>query len=213
MVKNITPYVISLLLLILLTVQCNKNNRHKNTYLSNLDALTDTVKYYKNKTGTQTATIKTLQLKNNELNDYIINKDEELKAVTGEFSSLQSVVKYTTLTKFDTIYIPLEKPIITEKRFEVSGEKKSKWFSLNYTITNDSLTIAPLLTYTDASVVTGIKRKWFLGKETLTTDVTFTNPNITVTNLKSVTVMVNNPWYKKWYVWLAAGVTGGLLLK
>lgn len=213
MVKNIAPYALSILLILLLTVQCNHNSRNKSNYLSNLDALTDTVKYYKNKTGTQTATIKTLRLKNNELNDYIINKDEELKAVTKEFSSVQSVVKYTTVTKFDTIYIPLEKPIITENRFKVSGEKKNKWFSLNYTITNDSLTISPFLTYTDAYIVTGIKRRWFLGKETITTDVTFTNPNITVTNLKSVTVTVNNPWYKKWYVWLAAGVTGGLMLK
>ncbi|WP_417368767.1 DUF6549 family protein [Flavobacterium beibuense] len=213
MVKNIVPYALIILLLVLLTVQCNHNSRNKSAYLSNLDALIDTVSYYKNKAGKQTATIKTLRLKNNELNDYIIDKDEELKAVAEEFSSLQSIVKYTTVTKFDTIYIPLEKPIITENRFKVSGEKKNKWFSLNYTITNDSLTITPLLINTDTSIVTGIKRKWFLGKETLTTDVTFTNPNITVTNLKSVTVTVNNPWYKKWYVWLAAGVTGGLLLK
>ncbi|WP_330444207.1 DUF6549 family protein [Flavobacterium sp. C4GT6] len=130
MVKNIVPYALSILLLVLLTVQCNHNSRNKSNYLSNLDALTDTVNYYKNKAGTQTATIKTLRLKNNELKDYIINKDEELKAITGEFSSLQSVVKYTTLTKFDTIYIPLEKPIITEKRFEVSGEKKTNGLAL-----------------------------------------------------------------------------------
>lgn len=213
MVKNIVPYALIILLLVLLTVQCNHNSRNKSNYLSNLDALTDTVSYYKNKAGKQTATIKTLRLKNNELNNYIINKDEELKAVAEEFSSLQYIVKYTTVTKFDTIYIPLEKPITTENRFKVSGKKKNKWFSLNYTITNDSLTITPLLINTDASIVTGIKRKWFLGKETLTTDVTFTNPNISVTNLKSVAVTVNNPWYKKWYVWLAAGVTGGLLLK
>lgn len=213
MVKNIAPYALSILLLILLAVQCNNNSKNKSAYLSNLDALIDTVSYYKNKAGKQTATIKTLRLKNNELNDYIIDKDEELKAVAEEFSSLQSIVKYTTVTKFDTIYIPLEKPIITENRFKVSGKKKNKWFSLNYTITNDSLTITTLLINTDASIVTGIKRKWFLGKETLTTDVTFTNPNISVTNLKSVAVTVNNPWYKKWYVWLAAGVTGGLLLK
>ena len=213
MVKNIVPYALIILLLVLLTVQCNHNSRNKSNYLSNLDALTDTVSYYKNKAGKQTATIKTLRLKNNELNNYIINKDEELKAVAEEFSSLQYIVKYTTVTKFDTIYIPLEKPITTENRFKVSGKKKNKWFSLNYTITNDSLTITPLLINTDASIVTGIKRKWFLGKETLTTDVTFTNPNISVTNLKSVAVKVNNPWYKKWYVWLAAGVTGGLLLK
>jgi hypothetical protein len=52
-----------------------------------------------------------------------------------------------------------------------------------------------------------------LGKESLITDVTNTNPHITVSKLKSLEVVVPSPWYKKWYVWLGAGLIGGMVAR
>ena len=81
---------------------------------------------------------------------------------------------------------------------------------MGYRVTNDSLIIHPFSTWTETTVISGFKRKWFLGRQTLVTDVTNTNPYIEVTAIKAAYVIVPEPWYKKWYVWLAAGFVTGI---
>ena len=65
-------------------------------------------------------------------------------------------------------------------------------------------------TKTETTIITGSKRKWFLGKEIYTTDITNSNPHIEITQLKAAEVIIPEPWYKKWYVWFAAGLAGGI---
>ena len=52
----------------------------------------------------------------------------------------------------------------------------------------------------------------FLGKQTITTDIANTNPFISIKNIQSVEITTPEPWYKKWYVWLAGGIAGGVIL-
>ena len=72
---------------------------------------------------------------------------------------------------------------------------------MQYTVTPDSLTIAPLSVFTETAVITGYKRKWFLGKESLVTEVTHTNPYITTPKINSAEVILPSQWYKKWFIW------------
>ena len=208
--KYLYPAMILMLIitLLLLLERCQfiKQNATENSI-----ALTDTVTYYTNRLGTQTASIKTLQLQQQELKDIILAKDKQLTALAKEFSHVKSVVQYEQVTILDTIAIVYRDTVRCV--FSNSGNITSKWYNLNYKSNNKGFTIDSLTLPNHATIITGYKRKWFLGRETLTTDVTNSNPYITVTNLRAINVVVPTPWYKKWYGWLGAGIAGGFLLK
>lgn len=201
------------ILLIFIVYQCESSKENKQLSKKNMEALTDSITHYKNKLGTITASKKTLQLEKDQLKEVLLDKDEELAALAKEFSSVKSVVKYEQVTKFDTIRIPFDTPIVTPEPFERTGAKFTDWYSLGYKVSNDSLVIEPFETWTETTVITGFKKKWFLGEKTLTTDITNSNPYIDVIEIKSAEVVIPKYWYEKWYVWLAAGITGGLLIR
>ena len=199
--------IVALAVLLLLSLrECGRRGALAD---ANLDALTDTVRHYKNRLGTLTASKATLQLDRKQMQDYIIKKDAELAALAKEFANVKSVVKVRTELRIDSIPVPYEVAVPFE--FERAGKVKDKWYSFGYRsdpkgIAIDSLRIPAALT-----VITGTKRKWFLGKETVTTDITSDNPHINVTEITAAEVVVTTPWYKKWYVWAAAGFVGGVL--
>lgn len=217
--KTLIPYITALLLLVALMHQCGKNSENVKQYEANIDALTDTVKHFKNALNTQTAGIKTLQFNRKQLQEVIVAKDAELALLTKEFAKLNSVTKFKSKIVFEPIAIAHNKPVLPVSVQDTVGEFKrmgavfNKWYSLNYGISNDSLVIHPFTAYTETTVVTGIKKKWFLGRETITTEITNSNPYITVTEVKAAQVVLPQPVYKKWYVWLGVGIAGGLLIK
>lgn len=182
-------------------------------YQSNISTLSDSVVYYKNQLGSQTASIKTLQLNQQGFKDIILKKDKELMALAKKFRQINAIVKYKTVLQTDTIFIPFSKSLDSLPRFERSGTKSSPLYSLSYKINNDSLTLSSFSTYTNTHIITGVKQKWLLGKQIVTTDITNSNPYITATNITSAQITITQPWYKRWYVWLAAGISGGLLIK
>ena len=209
--KNKISYIIIAALVVALLFAVQKCNDAHDINVANMDALTDTVTHYKNKLGTTTASIKTMQLDNKQVKDLLTKKDAELAALAYEFSKVQSVVKYSTITKIDTIQIPYTDTVPCV--FERTGAIKKQWYSFGYKSNQKGVEIDTLSFPNTATVITGTKRKWFLGKETVTTDITNSNPYITVTTITAAEVVFPAPWYKKWYVWLAAGIAGGFLLK
>ncbi len=178
---------------------------------TNYTALTDSVTVYKNKIGGQTASIATLQLDNATFRKAILQKDAKLKALSSEFARVKSVVKTITNTKLDTIRIAYTDSV--PFAFSRNGTLKERWYTLNYASDADGVTITQLEIPDTTMVITGIKKSWFLGKETMVTDVTHANPFVKVKTIQSAEITIPTPWYKKWFVWLAAGIAGGLLLK
>src|SRR5688572_29751819 len=111
MVRKYIPHCIISVLLLSLTFQCRQNRIKDKVRNKNQAVLYDTLTYYKNKLGTQTASIQTLQLEQQQLQENIIQKDKELTALTDEFREIRSVTKYKTTTQLDTIFIPFDKPL------------------------------------------------------------------------------------------------------
>lgn len=207
--KNVTPFIIALLT-ILLIVSVHQCTREKRTVTTNLLTLTDTVQYYTNSLGTQTAVIRTLDTDNKQRKEIILKKDAELAAVTKQYRNVHSVTKFTTLTRIDTITVKYTDTV--PQIFNREGSVQDKWYSFRYTSNQNGITIDSLTVPNSTFVVTGTKRKWFLGRETLTTEVTHTNPYVHTQQLQAAEVHYNAPVVKKWYLWLALGVTGGFLL-
>ena len=208
--KNITYKLIIAALVVALLFAVQKCNYIAGNADANLAAITDTVTHYKNKIGTTTASIKTLQLDNKQVKDLLTKKDAELAALLSEFAKVHSVVKYKTVTQIDTIQIAYKDTVPCV--FERTGAIKKQWYSFGYRSNQKGVEIDTLSFPNTSTVITGTKRKWFLGKETVTTDITNSNPYIKVTNIKAAELVLPVPWYKKWWLWLAAGVAGGLLV-
>lgn len=178
---------------------------------ANAEAMMDTVAHFINKLGTETAGMKTLQLERGQLKKLVLDKDAELKKLAAEFFAVHTVVKSKTITVIDSVYIPYADPVPCV--FEKRGIVKHQWYGFNWQSNQNGVQIDSLSFDTETTAIIGIKRKWFWGKETVTTDITNTNPYMKVTEIKAAEVVVPVPWYKKWYVLLAAGAVGGVLMK
>lgn len=174
---------------------------------ANTKVLIDSVGYFKNRIGTQTATIHTLQLDKKQLQDLVLNKDAELVKLTAAFSKVNTIVKYKTVMQIDTIRVLYNDTVPCI--FERSGELKKDWYSFTYKSDQKGIQIDSLKTWTSTTAITGFKSKWFLGKQTAVIDITNSNPHIVVTGLQAIETVILEPWYKKWYIWLALGMCGG----
>lgn len=208
-IKNYIFYILFLILALILIFSIEKCNFIQDQENKNIAAITDTIKYFKNKLGSKTAEIKTLQLNNEQLQHLILDKDKELTLLTKEFSKINSIIKYKTLVQYDTIKITYKDTVpCVFKRF---GQVKENWYSFSYNSNQKGITVDSLKTHTETTIVNGFKRKWLLGKETMTTNITNSNPYLEVIQIKSAEVVVPQPWYKKWYVWFVVGISAGLL--
>lgn len=208
--KNYTyPALIICLLIALLffAQRCHVNSKNAN---SAFIALNDTIAYFKNSLGTQTTSIKTIQLQESQLKKVILDKDKELALLSKQFAHIKTIIKYTQVTKYDTINVTFKDSL--PSMFNRHGTVHNSWYYFKYRITNNGFSLDSLTIPNEAIIITGFKRKWLFGKEILVTDVTNTNPYITIKTMQSVHVAVPAPWHKKWYVWLGVGVAGGFLM-
>jgi hypothetical protein len=203
-------YLIIIALVVALLLSISKCSYNKTIHNKNLEALTDSLVTFKNKIGTQTASTKTLQYSKQQLQNNLLKKDAELVILAKQFSKINSVIKYKTTVKLDTLRVVYHDTVPSV--FTRTGTVKEPFYSFTYTSTQNGFMIDSLSIPNTATVITGTKRRWFLGAETVTTNVTNSNPYINVTEIKSAEVVVPSPWYKKWYVWFAAGIAGGMVL-
>ncbi len=205
--KNRFPYLVILILAIMLLAtlrECGKRSGHE---AHNRTAIADTVKYYRNRLGTITASKATLQLDKSRLQDMIIEKDADIALLLKEFRQVKYVLRANATLRADSIPIMYTERIPYD--FERSDKIINKWYQLGYASNQEGIRIDSLYIPLSMTAITGVKRKWLLGKETVTTDITFDNPYISVTDMQAAEVVLRTPWYKKWYVWAAIGAAGG----
>lgn len=162
--KNII-YGTLLLAFVLFSIhQCNGRLAAEKRSLSNLKALTDTVTYYNNEIGTQTAKVASLQLTNKEVKASLTETEKKL---VKPFHKVKSLVTSGVKVNVPVAPIVFDKPIIPDglpcdslkQNFERTGAVFNKNYEFGYRVTNDSLYIEPFSTSSDIIVVTGLQRK------------------------------------------------------
>lgn len=201
--------MIILLLLLIILYQCEMTYRLKSSQLENTTTISDTIKYYRNSLSMQIATAKTLELENHQVRSLLLKKDKTLAIIAAEFSKIHTITKYKSKIVIDTIRIRFKDSIPCI--FNTSGKKLGNSYSFNYCISQKGIEIDSLMLPTQTTVITGIKKKWFFGPQVLTTDISNSNPYIKITRIESAEIIIKQPWYKKWYVWLIAGTACGWL--
>ena len=208
--KRSLPYLIIAVLVAALFFSVSRCSLNKQRGDANATALTDTVTHFKNRLGTLTASTATLQLDNKQAKNLLLKKDAALAALAKEFAALHSVTAYKTITRIDTVQVNYKDTVPCV--YERAGIIKDTWYRFTYSSNQKGFTIDSLTLPNKTTVITGFKRSWFLGRQTLMTDITNTNPYITVTGIAAAQISLPVPWYKKWYVWLAAGAAAGFVM-
>ena len=186
---------------------CKKESHLKDSATTQLTAKTQ---YFKNKLGTQTATIQVLAIDKNTLKSTVLKRDDSLKKLADEFAKVKSIVKWKSIYRIDTITVKHDSLIPCD--FTTSGGYHKKHIDFNYKVNPIGLIIEDLTIPNETTIITGFKRKWFLGKQTLTTDITNSNPLFKTTEIKSTTVTIPKPFYDTRAFNIGIGLVGGFLL-
>lgn len=207
-IKTVNGILIAaaVVLAVFLFQKCESEKRAKH----NVAVLQGEVSQYKNKIGTLTTTVGTLQLTNKQLKTSILQKNDSLKKLAAEFSKVSSIVETQTIVLIDSVSVPF--PVPVEVPFERSGFHADKWFSFDYNINQNGFSLADFTTWNEQTIITGFKRSWFLGRQHVTTDITNTNPYIDVVNVRSVEVVIPKKWYDTRVFNLSIGFVAGAYL-
>lgn len=176
----------------------------------NIATLQSEMKTYKNKIGSLTATVGTLQLTKRELEESILKKKDTINKLIEEFSSINTIVVTETIVKIDSIPVPFEVPVPFD--FTRAGSKIEKWYSFNYEVDQNGLSLTNFQTWTETTTITGFKRKWFLGRQYAITDVTHSNPLITTTQIQAIEVVVPVKWHETRMFNLGLGILTGAII-
>ena len=207
--SNLVNLILCVVCVVLFCMLFNKCEI-ENLQLANVDALNSQLTTYKLKNGQLVTSAQTLSCTNAQLKNSLLGKDKTLKEVMAKFAKVQSVTKYVTNTKIDTIAITYKDtiPCIFERNDAIFHE----WYSLGYNSNQKGITITELSIPDSVAIVTGTKRKWFLGKQTQTIDITHTNPFVETDAVQHIEVVAKPKWYQTTIFKLGLGFLGGYLL-
>lgn len=201
------PYIIIIILILLLNRQCKETERVTDFYNNEKQ----TVKVYKNKIGTLTATVTATELTNKQLNDLLLKKNDTLKKLASEFNKIRYVTKIKELVRVDSVRVPFEVEIPCE--FERKGVYDTdKYFNFNYALNQSGLSLSDISVPNEQTIITGLKRKWIFGKQTLHTDITNSNPYLQTKEVQTIVVPIQVEWYNNKWFWFGAGVAGGVFI-
>lgn len=207
--SNLVNLILCLVCVVLFCMLFQKCE-NENLQLANVDALNSQLTTYKLKNGQLVTSAQTMSYTNAQLKNSLLGKDKTLKQVMAKFAKVQSVTKYVTNTKFDTIAITYTDSIPCI--FNKDGAIFHDWYSLGYKSNQKGITITELSIPDSVAIVTGTKRKWFLGKQTQTIDITHTNPFVETEAVQHIEVVEKPKWYKTTLFKIGLGFIGGFLL-
>jgi hypothetical protein len=202
--------MVLLIVCLLLLSQLFQKCESEKLQLANVEALNKEAKVYKLKNGQLVTSVENLNYTNSQLKNSILMKDKKVKELVNKFSSVKSVTKYVTNTKFDTIKLVYNDSIPCE--FERIGSDMKEWYHIAYKSNQKGVEITELSIPDSVIIVTGDKRKWFWGKRTSTTDITHANPFVETESVQHIEVVYPTKWYDSTIFKLGIGFIGGILL-
>jgi hypothetical protein len=196
------PYVAILFLLIVCMVQCKTGLATASRQENNNKVSADSIKYFKNRIGTLTASVGTYKMTAEEFANQVALKDKQLAQLTKEFHTVSQVDKFTAQANIDSINVPFKQPIAftdndtLKNNFSRSGSLNKDWLTANYHFNNKGFTLSNLQATIGITTITGFKKSWFLGRNIATTDVTSNVQGVTIIDLKSTTIVVPKRFYE-----------------
>jgi hypothetical protein len=208
---DIKDGVILLCFLAMLVFKLDSCSDKKELVKANNELLnySDSIKTYEAKNGDIAETNYALELSNKVKLEEIEDLKENLK-----LKSVETVVKYKSIFKYDTINHVFREQLPCDSFNEVVNID-STYFKLNLSLSNKSLTINSIEIPNEQNFVIGEKKNGLFKPNEYSVLVTNSNPNIKGESLKAYTFKPSPKWYNsisfKGAVFVA-GVIGGFLL-
>jgi hypothetical protein len=134
---------------------------------------------------------------------------------------IKSQVKITTITKIDSIYIPV---LDTIERivYDTTGMAllklptkfglESEWYSIFSTINKNGMLLDSLSLYNRQIITLGMKSNGFLKAPTPSVVVKNENPYVSINSLNNVVIKNDTRFYDKKGFWYGFGVVTGVLV-
>ena len=202
-IKDILFVIIIVVMAFFIFDGCEANRRavEQNTELL---GYTDSISYYKSKSGELVASNKAL----------VISSTEQVCGLKAKLKELRlkkprTVIKYKTITEIKEVKIGIDIPC---EDFERDITIDSAYYTIDVKLTQDNLFFKSIQVPNIQDIyVADLRTKWWKKKE-LSVVVTNSNPIVTSIGLTSYTIEPNKEFYKKRWFWFALGVTGGVIL-
>lgn len=184
-IPRIFLYVAIALLIFFLFRQCNATQEAKESKENVQNYLTDSISYYKNKTGNKVAQIAALKGEKKSLEILLKNTSENLKELTEKFNEVDAAVEVVTVTEYDTIEIKYDEPI--DFSFVRKWEKDLDNLFISGVSTNFGTTINNWRSTDSLSIVIGDRDLGLFSSE-YRIEATNTNPNVNIIGLSAYTI-------------------------
>lgn len=156
-----------------------------------------------------------------EQSQMILTQKEAIETGLLEIDRLKNVksqVRFLTKTVVDTFYAEVGEPIIIDSATNsvmrtFRYNEKDDWFSVSGDYTEDRLRINNL-TYRDEYQLTiADKKLGFFKKPEPSVILKSKNPYTDIQSMQNIVITVQNPWYKRPWVWGLSGFATGYLIK
>ena len=188
--KNMLPYAIITVLIVVIIRQCNSANQKADSLQSAQEFLNDTIAYYQNEIGQQVAEKKAIQGDKQTLEILLskhVDSTGQLKSLVKNFRNINTAVNITQNTRIDTITIPYQVPVPVDFTREFS--KESDYYSITGTSNQNGVTLSEIKIPNTLSFAIGKKKSGFFKSE-YRIEAVNSNPYIQTTGLDSYTLDV-----------------------
>jgi hypothetical protein len=194
---------------------CQGRKNDQSIAEQNEAAYKDTVRNIKNDLGGVTATKLAFQKTNADLQKELsqwkktgTQDQKELAVLINKFNTLVAVGSIDAEVRIDTIEFKYPEPIPCDfKPFSVRDS--TEYWDIALFVKRNKAFAYDLSVPTTQHTVFGYKGNGLFKKDVATMETTFTNPNISVTKATGTIVIVDKPWYEKWWVWFVTGIAAG----
>ena len=190
--KKYYNIIITAIAIIALVFGCNQYQQKESLEAQNtnvVDFLNDTVSYYEDELGNVVATTKALagDVKQRDiLLSKMVDSTKELKALVEKYKTVNSAGIINTVTKIDTVKIPIEVPNGVE--FFSTFDFNNEHYKIKGTVSEKGMNINEFEMYNKMSFVIGLKKNGFLKPRTYNIDVKNSNPYIQTIGIDSYTL-------------------------
>jgi hypothetical protein len=209
------PYAIIVVLTILLLLSiksCNGNKQSFEDISTYQQSLKDSVKYYKDKSGTIIAYKEQIQATETTLSE-IRKENASLNKQLEDMKVRNPTVITQIVTHIVHDSLP---PIILHdsitSRKNIAFKDSSKYYFIKGLVNNKQIVLTSI-DFPDSTLLVTEQKGGFFKKTSYQIDIRHSNPYVRTTSIESISVTPNVPFYKKPLFLILTGFVGGLYLE
>ena len=185
MKRDFIYFIIIAVVIVMYFRSCSENKNIRSNFNHNLEALNDSIEYFKNELGQEVAEKLSFVGSEKELRKILSEteqKNSQLQIALKNFKKVTTATEITTETKIDTVKITFRDtiPFVFDRYFK----KENEFYTISGNVTNKLINFSSISIPNTQTIVLG-KKKEGLFKTVYSVEVTNSNPFIKVQDIKA----------------------------